>query len=196
MTPPRPPADLDARTPLTVTLPPGTALHRFYPAGREPIYFDTSPMGRLNAPDGRYGVLYAAARPEGAFAETFLRNPGRTLLAPELIAAKGQARVDADVEDALLAVAARTPRGLKNTAQWGGTAGQCSWPGGTGSERYTQTSSQVTWSAASSARGTVLRRVLPQRKTARSGGLDGPRGRTDLTRLAALPQCHRLVLTP
>ena len=42
MTPPRPPADLDARTPLTVTLPPGTALHRFYPAGREPIYLDRS----------------------------------------------------------------------------------------------------------------------------------------------------------
>lgn len=93
MTPPRPPADLDPRTPLTVTLPPGTALHRFYPAGRNPIYFDRSPMGRLNAPGGRYGVLYAAARPEGAFAETFLRTPGRTLLAPELIAAKGQARL-------------------------------------------------------------------------------------------------------
>lgn len=93
MTAPRPPADLAGRTPLTVTLAPGTELHRFYPAGLDPIYFDRSRSGRLNAPDGRYGVLYAAARPEGAFAETFLRTPGRTLLAPELVAAKGQARL-------------------------------------------------------------------------------------------------------
>lgn len=91
MTAPRPPADLAGRTPLTATVPEGTELHRFYPAGLEPIYFDKSLSGRLNAPDGGYGVLYAAARPEGAFAETFLRTPGKTLLAPELIAAKGQA---------------------------------------------------------------------------------------------------------
>jgi len=91
VTAPRPPADLAGRTPLTLTLTTGTELHRFYPAGLEPIYFDNSLSGRLNAPDGRYGVLYAAARPQGAFAETFLRTPGKTLLAPELIAAKGQA---------------------------------------------------------------------------------------------------------
>lgn len=93
MTAPRPPADVHSRTPLTVALPAGTELHRFYPAGLKPIYFDRSLAGRLNAPDGRYGVLYAAAKPEGAFAETFLRTPGKTLLAPELIAAKGQARL-------------------------------------------------------------------------------------------------------
>lgn len=91
MTAPHPPADLAGRTPLMATLPEGTELHRFYPAGLEPIYFDKSLGGRLNAPDGRYGVLYAAAKPEGAFAETFLRTPGKTLLAPELIAAKAQA---------------------------------------------------------------------------------------------------------
>ncbi len=93
MTAPRPPADLAGRTPLTVVLPEGAELHRFYPVGLAPIYFDKSLSGRLNAPDGGYGVLYAAARAEGAFAETFLRAPGRTLLAPELIAAKGQARL-------------------------------------------------------------------------------------------------------
>lgn len=93
MTAPRPPADLVGRAPLTVVLPEGTELHRFYPTGLKPIYCDKSLSGRLNAPDGRYGVLYAAARPEGAFAETFLRTPGKTLLAPELIAAKGQARL-------------------------------------------------------------------------------------------------------
>lgn len=93
MTAPHPPADLAARAPLTATLAEGTELHRFYPAGLEPIYFDRSLAGRLNAPDGRFGVLYAAAKPEGAFAETFLRTPGRTLLAPDLIAAKGQAHL-------------------------------------------------------------------------------------------------------
>ncbi|MBP0617686.1 RES family NAD+ phosphorylase [Jiella sp. KSK16Y-1] len=50
-------------------------------------------MGRLNAPDGSYGVLYAAAAREGAFAETFLRSPGRTLLAGDFIARKAYVRL-------------------------------------------------------------------------------------------------------
>lgn len=35
----------------------------------------------VNAPDGSYGVLYSAQSLRGAFAETFLRQPGKTLLA-------------------------------------------------------------------------------------------------------------------
>lgn len=55
--PPRPPADLATRTPLTHVVAPGQRLHRFFTAAYDPIHFDRSRDGRLNAPDGRYGVL-------------------------------------------------------------------------------------------------------------------------------------------
>ncbi len=55
-------------------------MHRFYTSTFEPIHFDKSDLGRFNAPDATYGVLYAAHKIEGAFAETFLRTPGNTLI--------------------------------------------------------------------------------------------------------------------
>ena len=58
-----------------------------------PIFFDRSAGGRLNAPDGGYGVLYGAATMAGAFAETFLRAPGRTMLAPDFVASKAYIRL-------------------------------------------------------------------------------------------------------
>jgi RES domain len=42
----------------------------------------------LNAPGDSYGVLYAAKAPQGAFAETFLRNPGLTQLPTDLLVTK------------------------------------------------------------------------------------------------------------
>jgi hypothetical protein len=77
---PRPPADLAARRPEIVRLVASTVVHRFYAKGRNPVYFDRSSLGRFNAPDGSFGVLYVADAAHGAFAETFLRSPGRTLL--------------------------------------------------------------------------------------------------------------------
>lgn len=77
---PLPPPDLASRSPRLLVLPPGTALHRFHAAAFEPVFFDRSRLGRMNAPDGRYGVLYAALTREGAFAETFLRTPGLRLI--------------------------------------------------------------------------------------------------------------------
>jgi len=91
---PRPPPDLASRTPRTIGLSPGQILYRFYPLGFEPIYFDVSDQGRLNAPDGGYGVLYAAANLRGAFAETFLRTPGRRLIDPGLMARKGLVQLE------------------------------------------------------------------------------------------------------
>ena len=85
MSAPLPPSNFERRQLRNVILKRGTRLHRFYPKDRDPIYFDTSTLGRLNAPDARYGVLYAASAREGAFAETFLRDPGRTLLPADLI---------------------------------------------------------------------------------------------------------------
>lgn len=94
---PLPPANLSSRTARTVTLAEGSQVHRFHTAvdgdgnPYSPAYYDASTTGRLNAPDGSYGVLYVAHRPEGAFAESFLRQPGRTLLPDDLIGNKAYA---------------------------------------------------------------------------------------------------------
>lgn len=86
--PPRPPGDLAARRPLEIKLQSGEMLHRFFTAAHDPIYFDWGRDGRLNAPGDSYGVLYAAKAPQGAFAETFLRNPGLTQLPTDLLVTK------------------------------------------------------------------------------------------------------------
>ncbi len=93
MTAPGPPADLARRDPLLAHLAVGEFLHRFHTAKHEPLFFDRGLGGRLNAPNGGYGVLYAANYPAGAFAETFLRQPGRTLLAADFLASKAYARL-------------------------------------------------------------------------------------------------------
>jgi len=85
---PFPPPDLAKRKPLEVMLQPTDMLHRFFSSSHDPIYFDRSLDGRLNAPDAGYGVLYAAQAAHGAFAETFLRNPGLTQLPTDLLARK------------------------------------------------------------------------------------------------------------
>ncbi|MGJ3262933.1 MAG: RES family NAD+ phosphorylase [Salinarimonas sp.] len=93
MSGPLPPRDLVARDLEIVDLPSGPELHRFYTAAFDPIYFDRGDGGRLNAPDGSYGVLYAAQSIRGAFAETFLRVPGRRLLPRDLLEAKAYVRL-------------------------------------------------------------------------------------------------------
>jgi hypothetical protein len=90
---PLPPADLPFRTPHLVLLAKDEVLHRFYTAQFAPIFFDRSLDGRLNAPDGGYGVLYAAKAEAGAFAETFMREPGRTLIPTDFLALKAYVRL-------------------------------------------------------------------------------------------------------
>ena len=85
MSAPLPPADLARREPQLIIVPVGSIVHRFYTAKFDPIFFDRSREGRLNAPDASYGVLYVARDIKGAFAETFLRRPGATILDPELL---------------------------------------------------------------------------------------------------------------
>lgn len=95
MSPPLPPGDLASRIPEITSVATGAQMHRFYTKAREPFYFDTSRSGRLNAPDSSYGVLYAARDAHGAFAETFLRQPGRTMIDPGLLATKAYIRMEA-----------------------------------------------------------------------------------------------------
>lgn len=102
---PRPPADLAKRKPLLRSLPVGSALHRFYSKAHDPVHFDQSSgpgTSRFNAPDGAYGVMYGSEGREGAFAETFLRTPGATLLSMKQIASKGFAQFTTTRELVLL----------------------------------------------------------------------------------------------
>ena len=89
MTAPLPPLNFDKRTPNLVVVTQNTVLYRFYTAAFAPIFFDKSTGGRLNSPNASYGVLYAARSMSGAFAETFLRQPGRQSIAIDLINRKG-----------------------------------------------------------------------------------------------------------
>jgi hypothetical protein len=93
VTRPLPPANIATRTPRLVRIKAGATLHRFFTQAFEPVHFDRSPDGRLNAPDGSYGVLYAAETVNGAFAETFLRQPGRQQIPSDLLARKAQVRL-------------------------------------------------------------------------------------------------------
>ncbi|ESZ10150.1 RES family NAD+ phosphorylase [Mesorhizobium sp. L48C026A00] len=95
MSGPLPPADLVRRNPELVELRAGESLHRFYTSKLEPIFFDTSTTGRFNAPDASYGVLYTAKGASGAFAETFLRTPGRTLIDSDLLQRKAYVHLSA-----------------------------------------------------------------------------------------------------
>lgn len=83
-----PPADLAERRPERVRLPAGTDVHRFYTAKFEPVHCQRFSEGRLNAPDGSYGALCQAREPVGAFAQTFLRQPGPTLIDTALLSRK------------------------------------------------------------------------------------------------------------
>ncbi|MBI4922765.1 MAG: RES family NAD+ phosphorylase [Devosia nanyangense] len=104
MTTPLPPSDLDSLRPTITAIAKGSTFHRFYSLGDgkaryDPIYFDRGRGGRLNAPPAaRYGVLYASQNIEGAFAETFLRSRGRTLVPSDLIERKGYATLRATRE--------------------------------------------------------------------------------------------------
>jgi hypothetical protein len=80
---PLPPADLVLRQPEILTLAKHSAIERIYTIGREPMFFDRARGGRLNAPDGSYGVLYGAAELRGAFAEVFLREPNPASTRPD-----------------------------------------------------------------------------------------------------------------
>lgn len=93
MNAPSPPADLATRNPKIIKLAAGSLINRFHTAKNTTIYFDRSASGRLNSPDGRYGVLYAAASERGAFAETFLRSAGRRQIDPGLLRRKGFVRL-------------------------------------------------------------------------------------------------------
>ena len=103
--PPSPPPNLAKRKPLLRTLPVGASVHRIYNNAHNPMHFDrrTGDAGnRFNAPDGSYGVMYTSQEREGAFGETFLREPGQTLVSMKLMRSKGYVRFELKRELVLL----------------------------------------------------------------------------------------------
>jgi len=71
---PGPPSDLaQRRLRLTQLDPP---LFRIFPVKHDPLYFGKRGRGRWDDSKRRYGVLYAAQTPLGAFAERLLVRPG------------------------------------------------------------------------------------------------------------------------
>jgi len=81
---PAPPADLHTRRLPLQKLPPDTPLWRVHDDRRDPIWFGPAPgagpHGRFDAGAAEFRVCYVALSPAAAFAETFLRNPGRRML--------------------------------------------------------------------------------------------------------------------
>lgn len=70
-----PPDDFDKR-PLPIEIvEPGALLYRSHRFDLDPIYFSRGhPQNRFDDPEAEFGVCYCARTPDGAFAETFLRQ--------------------------------------------------------------------------------------------------------------------------
>lgn len=77
---PFPPPTLSSRHLPTITV--DTPQLRIHKCRWGALHFGTEPLGRFNAPDGAFGVLYLAADLYGAFVETFGRLGTKAELAP------------------------------------------------------------------------------------------------------------------
>lgn len=63
-----------SRLPVEI-VEPGTILYRSHRFDLDPVYFSRGhPHNRFDDPEGGFAVCYCARTPEGAFAETFLRQ--------------------------------------------------------------------------------------------------------------------------
>ncbi len=67
---PEPPADFAARSPVLYKLEEGTVIYRLHRADRDALYFGRTGDNRFDAPDGRFGVLYAGEDEYCSFIET------------------------------------------------------------------------------------------------------------------------------
>lgn len=64
-------------------MPTGRVWQRLHSRIHEPIHFGKSGDNRFDAPDGKFGVLYLGSDINAAFVETFLRQPGETLISAD-----------------------------------------------------------------------------------------------------------------
>jgi hypothetical protein len=73
---PEPPSDVASRSPLLVSLDPGTVLSRLHDRDHGPIFFGKTGNYRFDSPDGSFGVLYVGRDEFCAFIETFGQSTG------------------------------------------------------------------------------------------------------------------------
>jgi hypothetical protein len=74
---PLPPVDIATRSLPVRRI---KVLFRIHRSALACLYFSKNGDGRFDDPRGKYGVLYAAMRPEAAFAEVFLRQLSQMIL--------------------------------------------------------------------------------------------------------------------
>lgn len=73
---PEPPSDLDGRSPLLLTVTPGTLFSRIHNRTKVPVFFGKTDRNRFDAPDGSFGVVYLGFDEYCAFIETFGQDTG------------------------------------------------------------------------------------------------------------------------
>ena len=89
-----PPPDLDNRTLPTHPIDAGSVLYRCHRARFGPLHFGTgNAVNRFDDPAHTFGVCYLATSYEAAFVETFLREPGKTLLSLDEVDARRLASI-------------------------------------------------------------------------------------------------------
>jgi hypothetical protein len=124
--PPLPPADLARRKLPLHVCPAKTRLARIHSVSRDPLFFGPAagsrPRSRWDAPAGEFRVCYLAEEPYVAFAETFLREPGATLIETADLAARALAEVEVERDLRLVALHGAGLRRL------GATAAVCTGP--------------------------------------------------------------------
>jgi RES domain. len=77
------------------TVPAGSKLPRFHDVNYGPLYFNRTTDFRWNSPNGSFGVCYVGLSDEASFAETFLRDPGRSYIDLDLVASRAMSRLSA-----------------------------------------------------------------------------------------------------
>lgn len=91
--PPAPPADLSGRALPIDVLAAGAALIRIHRRDQDAVFFGRTGDNRFDAPDGSYGVCYAAPTLEGAFAETCLRDVGARFVSRSYLAERAYSAI-------------------------------------------------------------------------------------------------------
>ena len=87
-TPPLPPEDFHRRAVVTVTINRRRLLYRIHRNEHAALFYGRTGANRFDAPDKDYGVCYLGLSFYAAFAETFLRRPGTTLIDWQDLAAR------------------------------------------------------------------------------------------------------------
>jgi hypothetical protein len=88
---PLPPGDLPRRRlPIIETSGPWLRLHRVY---HDPVFFGRTLENRFDDPRQEFGVLYVAESLDGAFIETFGRNPGLNTVSVRQLSQRSLARI-------------------------------------------------------------------------------------------------------